>query len=523
MKSKFFIRGGVLLLVFLLVLFNSCSSFSSESENDGSIKIQFDSKIIQNVLSGRSAITYDSEKDEVAYAGDVSFCLTATLSGDYAAEASHTLTEQELANLESVSLSIDKIPVDSHVKLDVSLAYVWVYNSEHHHESNIAPRNYPIYAGSTEVDVASGENHVSVTLKNATVPYFSRTTKSQYFKSSGTVTLYGTLVTPLVYQLVTGEICPALYYFVSEKAPDDVSAEFQKYLASPSSDDYKGEDYIFTPVDTEYGNTSQATGFMYEDTNRYDYPSESIDVSNRTTDFYAGWAIAYKTPQGTEKYLFSDVTKFTHGSTFSIASVSYTNSTGKDYELAGSVSKDNFKIKENWNGNEVEGDIENYLSDSTITEANNFLGAKTFMFQRYSETSSCWVNIKFALPDFSDCELSFHSDSWTDEGGTTFVSKWVSLTQKGGSSNRDDSFYRSFAPSTYSYSNGSCVPYSIDYRWTLDGEPIGQSGSATYLDATDIGTGALQLELTVTPTEEVAQYCVDGSEAKTYTFDYTLK
>ncbi|MBR0495027.1 MAG: hypothetical protein IJJ71_02485 [Treponema sp.] len=509
-------------------MFNSCSSFSSESENDGSIKIQFDSKIIQNVLSGRSAITYDSEKDEVAYAGDVSFRLTAILSGDYAAEASHKLTEQELANLESVSLSIDKIPVDSHVKLDVSLAYVWVYNSEHHHESNIAPRNYPIYAGSTEVDMASGENHVSVTLKNATVPYFSRTTKSQYFKSSGTVKLYGTLVTPLVYQLVTGEICPALYYFVSEKAPDDVSAEFQKYLASPSSDDYKGEDYTFTPVDTEYGNTSasQATGFMYEDTNRYDYPSESIDVSNRTTDFYAGWAIAYKTPQGTEKYLFSDVTKFTHGSTFSIASVSYTNSTGEDYELAGSVSKDNFKIKENWNGNEVEGDIENYLSDSDITDANKFLGAKTFMFQRYnSETSSCWVNIKFALPDFSDCELSFHSDSRTDENGTTFVSKGVSLTQKGGSA-ASESFYDRFYPSTYSYTNGetALVPYSNVCNWTLNGKPVeNQSGSATYLDATDIGTGALQLELTVTPTEEVAQYCVDGSEAKTYKFTYTLK
>lgn len=190
------------------------------------------------------------------------------------------------------------------------------------------------------------------------------------------------------------------------------------------------------------------------------------------------------------------------------------------------MSKDNFKIKENWNGNEVEGDIENYLSDSDITDANKFLGAKTFMFQRYnSETSSCWVNIKFALPDFSDCELSFHSDSRTDEDGTTFVSKGVSLTQKGGSA-ASESFYDRFYPSTYSYTNGetALVPYSNVCNWTLNGKPVeNQSGSATYLDATDIGTGALQLELTVTPTEEVAQYCVDGSEAKTYKFTYTLK
>lgn len=524
----------ILLISAFLTFLLSCSSFGGDG--DGSIKIKFDSRLLQQITASRSALSDAEKAGEVYY-----YQISAAVSGDYSDSALRTLSSSEMNAVENISVSFSKVPVGSNVTVSLSLNRVQTYQGQY----EAANTPIAIYSGSQNLTVSSGTNNVVISMKNATAPYFTKTTKSGFVKENpdGTeVNLYATVVAPEssynYYTLSTAQTTSfnAFKYNASESDSfnsADLLSKFGTYWkdyangtnkdsVTGGSETYKKtyDGYTFYNVGNTNSSSNDGNGgeFSFEQSYSPYALSGTLTMGNDEEEisaYYTGWIVVYTNPLGEEKYLLSDIAKFTvvdEETEFSIDSVTYNASTGLNYELIDSFSKDNFKIIEDWDGIKIEGDIVNY-SEAFEDFPSNYIGEKEFEFSRNDcDPKTCKVTFKYKIPDFSGFSLA--NDNGTISIASTDSTK-SSLYQIVSSPDNLPAYLLAGDSDTYTHG------YTITYNWSKNGASLGENfqsyATLATSELTDDGKGTFSLNVTVAPTDDLKEYCVNA-ESKNYDY-----
>ncbi len=409
---KILISGLKFYVLLCALAFISCSNLFREIDKS-SITLSLKSKDIQSLLPARSIFSPENESLSDEY---YVYSINAYITGDYKTTVSKNIDYDTLLETDEVFITVNSVPSGSNITAELTIEATSKFETGDipHPEIEKEISSMVLYSASKKLYVSPGKNDIDLSLKNATAPYITDTTKPQFFMADETynTVLHAIVTVPQAYNTFMSGDSPNFYSVIISKncTGSEIQNAFEKYI----SDD----PFTTVPEDFEFEQLEynpDGTGYSYgesDNNNSNIILKKDTDTQYYDSDFYSGWIIEYKDLNLNTKYLYSPLTKLTFkdsNTNFSIESITYSGKTRKDsdgdcYILCSEYDADAFIIKENWGGTIVEGDFYNYSSAGTFT-IYNILGNLSVTFDRYAYSKEWKYDFKAILPDISKARL----------------------------------------------------------------------------------------------------------------------
>lgn len=373
-----------------------------------------------NVSLSRSLIKIPVTSSADEYS-DLTFFLNAEISGDYHTKVSVPLSLDKLTQDDEVSLTVRQVPVNADINVKLTIeAEIKGNKDEPVSAEGRQALSAVLYSASKTLKVNPGINSIQLSLESRSQPYFTDTTKDQYFPSTTSgngISLHASITVP--FGFLTNTLAPSdlNVYLIESSSPNyDAQAAkeaFHAFKDSGTTDTV----YSFNKVEDSNITTKKNYPESY-DTVFQPFLTITPSAFNSKV-FYTAWVVTYTDFNGKSGEVFSPATKFTcaeNAGNFSFV-INYTGQTHTDsdeneYILSDEFDPEAFSVMETWGDITTEGDFKNYSSENLdVYTYNKPVGDISIDFSYLDKTYTWTKTFKYLLPDIEEAALVLDSSS----------------------------------------------------------------------------------------------------------------